>query len=84
MLRSGEAIARAIRGHLILSGVLHAMIVARVYQCDIQISEVDTVDNTLDNTTEQQQPIDLFNLRETIDDDLLSIADLLEETENVK
>ena len=58
------------------------MIVARVYQCDIQISEVDTVDNTLDNTTEQQQPIDLFKLRKTIDDDLLSIADLLED--NIK
>ena len=81
---SGKAIARVIREHLIVSGVLHGMIVARAYQLNIQIN--DAINNILDNTNEQHQPIDLFNLREDIDDDLLSIADLLEETmsKNVK
>ena len=84
IMLSGKAIARAIRGHLIVSGVLHGMIVARAYQLDIQIN--NAINNISDNTNEQQQPIDLFNLREDIDDDLLSIADLLEETmsRNVK
>ena len=48
------------------------MIVARAYQLDIQIN--DAINNISDNTNEQQQPIDLFDLREDIDDDLLSIA----------
>ena len=55
---SGKPIARAIRGHLIVSGVLYGMIVARAYQLDIQIN--DTINNISDNTNEQQQPIDLI------------------------
>ena len=41
---SGKAISRAIRGHLLVSAVLHAMIVSDIYDCPISVEPSDSQD----------------------------------------
>ena len=63
---SGEAISRAVRGHLSVVAALHAIIMSEIYNCPI----------TVDSEEESSEPPELFNLADSLD--LLQIADILD------
>ena len=65
---TGNAISRAVRGHLLVVAALHAIIMSEIYNSPI----------IMDNDEESNHPSDLFRLEDNLDS--LEISNLLDRT----
>ena len=79
---SGKAISRSIRGHLIVSGVIHAIIVSHVYNCPLLLDENNNLRDGLPEIfdVDEDSPLhDLSNLHDSVLNNQMTVEGVLDE-----